>query len=239
MGGRRLALAAAVAAVALLLAALLLLPRPAPTPATPAQPGAPQAPSSAALPPPITIDVWVGNTTVKTTVKPSEVMVVPFNATYEYVGNGWLHVKGGDWVLYIKMPPWKRIRVYLNYTAYTTKEPGELVVVVRNGPVYMDVGAGFYTIPLTAYTIDRGLVDLYNRALEENNFDKEKVKRFFYAEREFLNYFSCYDLVNKLPCDVLKTAALPSEKLRPGVSPGDLRISGSGEMWILVQVLEQ
>jgi hypothetical protein len=205
----------------------------------PQQTSAPQTPSSTTLPPPITIDVWVGNTTVKTTVKPSEVMVVPFNATYEYVGNGWLHVKGGDWVLYVKMPPWKRIRVYLNYTAYTTKEPGELLVVVRNGPVYMDIGTGFYTIPMTAYTIDRGLVDLYNRALEENNFDKEKVKQFFYTEREFLNYFSCYDLVNKLPCNVIKSAGLPSEKLRPGVSPGDLRISGSGEMWILVQVLEQ
>jgi len=234
-------LAAAVAAVALLLAALLLLPRPAPTPATPPaqQPGAPQTPSSAALPPPITIDIWVGNTTVKTTVKPSEVMVVPFNATYEYVGNGWLHVKGGDWVLYIKMPPWKKIRVYLNYTAYTTKKPGDLLVVVRNGPVRFAVGSAFYTIPMSAYTIDRGLVDLYNRALEENNFDKEKVRQFFQYEREFYNYVTCYDLVNKVACDPGKVMVGPSEELDPNASPGDLAINGPGEMWILVQVLEQ
>jgi len=234
-------LAAAVAAVALLLAALLLLPRPAPTPATPPaqQPGAPQTPSSAALPPPITIDIWVGNTTVKTTVVPSGKMKAPFNATYEYVGNGWLHVKGNMWGLYIKMPPWKKIRVYLNYTAYSTSKPGALMVMVRNGPVWFAVGSAFYTIPMSAYTIDRGLVDLYNRALEENNFDKEKVRQFFQYEREFYNYVTCYDLVNKVACDPGKVMVGPSEELDPNASPGDLAINGPGEMWILVQVLEQ
>jgi hypothetical protein len=206
----------------------------------PQQPSTPQTPGNATLPPSATIEVWVGNTTVKTTMKPSERWRAPFNGTYEYVGNGWLHIKGGDWGFYIKMPPWRRIRVYVNYTAFTTRVPGMVLVVVRNGPVHMVIGTGFYTIPMTAYTIDRRLVDLYNRALEENNFDEEKVKQFFYMEREFYDYVTCYDLAKNYACTPDKLLGGPTGVLEPGgISPGDVFLEGSGEMWILVQVLEQ
>jgi hypothetical protein len=204
----------------------------------PQQTSAPQTPGNATqLPPPLTIEVWVGNTTVKTTLEPIETNP-PFNATYEYVGNGWLHIKGGVWAFYIKMPPWRRIRVYVNYTAFTTKVHGKVYVAVRNKPVYMDIGVGFYTIPMTAYTIDRRLVDLYNRALEENNFDEEKVKQFFYTEREFYDYVTCYDLARKQVCEPAKWMGFAPQP-EPRLDPGDLHIGGSGEMWILVQVLEQ
>lgn len=201
------------------------------------QPVAPQTPSSVTqLPPPLAIEIWEGNTTTKTTLEPIETKG-SFNATYKYAGNGWIHIKGEFWAFNIRMPPWKKIRIYVNYTTPTTKIYGKVLVVVRGQPVYAGIGVGFYTIPTTVFTVDRRLVDFYNRALEENNFNEEKMEKFFYSEREFYSYVTCYDTVNKEFYQPIKLMLyVPQPKII--LNPGDLVIEGIGEMWILVQVLE-
>ncbi|AKG38038.1 hypothetical protein MA03_00280 [Infirmifilum uzonense] len=189
------------------------------------------------------IEVLVGNTTVKTIAWPAaSLMVVPFRAEYEYVGNGWFHVKGDDWGFYIKMPPWRRIRVYVNYTA-VQRGGGEIVgriaVVVCNGPVYLDIGTAYGSIPLTAFTIDRRIVEVYDAALKQYNYDRRAMDVFFGYEREFQKYFLCYNLVENYQCSPGKTMAGPSTKIRPSwVSQGDLEFDGSGEAWIKIEILE-
>jgi len=185
------------------------------------------------------IDIWVGNTTIKTIAEPSKTMLVPFNAEYEVV-SGWFHVKGRDWVFYVKMPPWRKLRVYVNYTAiieYGGQIPARIAVIVRNGPVYLDVGTYFGTISLTVFTFDRQLVDLYANALVQCNYARPCMEEFFDYERDYYNYVTCYNIAWGETCKPGKTMAGPSERLEPGDwSPGDLHIEGSGEMWIRIEV---
>jgi hypothetical protein len=185
------------------------------------------------------IDIWVGNTTIKTIAEPSKTLLVPFDATYETVG-GWFHVKGDDWSFNIKMPQWKKIKIYVNYTARVVKGaqmPALITVMVRNGPVYLDIGTYFYTMPLTLYTIDRKLVDLYANALQQCNYDANCMRNFADTEKDFYKYLTCYDLVKDRACRPGKAMAGPSDRLEVGDwQPGDLRIDGSGEMWIRIEV---
>ena len=188
------------------------------------------------------IEVVVGNATVKTTAKPSDIMLVPFIADYQYVGGGWFHVKGSDWIFYIKMPPWRKIKVYVNYTADKingAQRVGRLAVVVCNGPVYLDIGTAYGTMPLTAFTIDRTIADIYYKALVSFNYDRGKMELFFDNEREFNKYFLCYNLAENYSCTAGKTMAGPSTRLKPGVEQGDIRFEGSGEAWIRIEVVEQ
>jgi hypothetical protein len=181
------------------------------------------------------IDIWVGNTTVKAVAEPSKTMLVPFNAEYEVV-NGWFHVKGRDWVFYVKMPPWRLLRVYVNYTA-REEIVARIAVIVRNGPVYLDVGTYFGTIPLTVFTFDWGLVELYGSALERCNLQRKCMEEFALYERDYYKYVTCYNIAWGEACKPGKTMAGPSERLEPGDwSPGDLHIEGSGEMWIRIEV---
>ena len=186
------------------------------------------------------IDIWVGNTTIKTTAEPSKILLVPFDATYEVV-NGWFHVKGETFAFFVKMPPWRKLKVYVNYTArtieYGAQMPAIIAVVVRNGPVYLDVGTYFGTIPLTVFTFDWGLVELYGSALERCNFQRKCMEEFFDYERDYYKYVTCYNIAWGEACKPGKTMAGPSERLEPGDwSPGDLHIEGSGEMWIRIEV---
>jgi hypothetical protein len=191
------------------------------------------------------IDIWVGNTTIKTIAEPSKTLIVPFDATYEAV-NGWFHIKGGAngaFGFNIKMPPWKKIKIYVNYTANLSPGGGQMpaliTVIVRNGPVYLDIGTYFGTIPLTVYTIDRRLVDLYANALQQCNYARPCMDNFYDTEKDFYKYVTCYDLVWDMVCRPGKVMQGPSTKLEPGDwVPGDLRIAGSGEMWIRVEVIE-
>jgi hypothetical protein len=186
------------------------------------------------------IDIWVGNTTIKTTAEPSKILLVPFDATYEAV-NGWFHVKGDDWSFNIKMPPWRKLRVYVNYTAiikHGAQMPAIIAVVVRNGPVYLDVGTYFGTTPLTVFTFDWGLVELYGSALERCNFQRKCMEEFALYERDYYNYVTCYNIAWSEACKPGKTMGGPGERMPPGVSPGDFYFFGSGEMWIRIEVAE-
>jgi hypothetical protein len=187
------------------------------------------------------IDIWVGNTTIKTTAEPSKTLLVPFDATYEAVG-GWFHVKGDDWSFNIKMPPWKKIKVYVNYTARLLQGlqmPGKVEVLIRNGPVFLGVGTYFGTIPLTVFTIDRQLVDLYANALQQCNYARPCMENFYYTEKDFYKYVTCYNLAWGEACRPGKVMHGPSTRLEPGDwQPGDLSIIGHGEMWIKIEIAE-
>ena len=184
------------------------------------------------------IDIWIGNTTIKTIAEPSKILLVPFDATYETV-NGWFHVKGENFAFFVKMPPWRKLRIYVNYTAivkYGGQIPALLLVVVRNGPVYHSVGTYFGTIPLTLFTFDWGLVELYGSALERCNLQRSCMEEFALYEREYYNHVTCYNLAWGEVCKPGKVMKGPSERMPPGVSPGDFYFEGSGEMWIRIEV---
>jgi hypothetical protein len=187
------------------------------------------------------IDIWIGNTTIKTTAEPSKIMLVPFDATYETV-NGWFHIKGDDWVFYIKMPQWKKIKVYVNYTANVFKGgqmPGRVEVLIMDGPVFLGVGTCFGTIPLTVYTYDRQLVDLYANALQQCNYARPCMENFYDTEKDFYKYVTCYNLAWGEACTPGKVMEGPGNRLQPGDwQPGDLSIIGHGEMWIKIEVAE-
>ncbi|WP_288004514.1 hypothetical protein, partial [Thermofilum sp.] len=187
------------------------------------------------------IDIWVGNTTIKTTAEPSKIMLVPFDATYETV-NGWFHIKGDDWVFYIKMPQWKKIKIYVNYTArveFGAQVPGSVEVLISNGPVFLSVGTFFGTLSLTVYTIDRQLVDLYANALVQCNYGADCMHKFFDAENDYYKYVTCYNLVWDMACRPGKVMTGPGNRLQPGDwQPGDLTIDGHGEMWIKIEIAE-
>jgi hypothetical protein len=187
------------------------------------------------------IDIWIGNTTIKTVAEPSKIMLVPFDARYEVV-NGWFHIKGDNWVFYIKMPQWKKIKVYVNYTARILEGaqiPGTVEVLVMDGPVFLSVGTYFGTMPLTVYTIDRQLVDLYANALQQCNYNADCMHAFIDTDKNFYKYITCYDLIKDMVCRPGKLMHGPSTRLMPGDwHPGDLRIEGSGEMWIKIEIAE-
>ena len=192
--------------------------------------------------PPAVIEVIVGNTTVKTVAEPSKTLIVPFDATYEYVGDGWFHVKGDLFAFYVKMPPWRKLRIYVNYTAKTLmggELPLYLTVVVRNGPVYLDVGADIGTIPTSVFTFDWKLVELYNNALEQCNFQRECTTNFFFSDKELYKLVTCQTLATGTPCKFYKVMRGPSERLEPGDwGTGDLCFDGRGELWIKIEVVE-
>jgi hypothetical protein len=191
------------------------------------------------------IDIWVGNKTIKTTAEPSKNLIVPFDATYETV-NGWFHIKGGlngAFSFNIKMPPWKKIKIYVNYTAHLSPGGGQMpaliTVIVRNGPVYLDVGTYFYTMPLMVYTFDRQLVDLYANALVQCNYSPDCMRKFADIENDYYKFLTCYALAWNKACTPGKTMQGPSTRLEPGDwQPGDLSITGSGEMWIKIEIAE-
>jgi hypothetical protein len=187
------------------------------------------------------IDIWVGNATIKTIAEPSKIMVVPFDATYETV-NGWFHIKGDAFGFNVKMPQWKKIKIYVNYTAQVLmggQMPALITVMVRNGPVYLDIGMYFGTMPLTVYTIDRGIVDLYANALIQCNYARPCMENFYKTEKDFYKYVTCYNLAWGEACTPGKVMQGPSTRLEPGDwQPGDLKITGSGEMWIKIEVAE-
>jgi hypothetical protein len=187
------------------------------------------------------IDIWIGNTTIKTTAEPSKALLIPFDATYEAV-NGWFHIKGETFGFNVKMPQWKKIKIYVNYTArveFGAEMPALITVIVKNGPVYLDVGTFFGTMPLTAFTFDRQLVDLYGNALIQCNYSPDCMHNFYNTEKDFYKYVTCYNLVWDMACRPGKTMQGPSTKLEPGDwQPGDLKITGHGEMWIKIEIAE-
>ncbi|MCC5998823.1 MAG: hypothetical protein LM573_07075 [Thermofilum sp.] len=187
------------------------------------------------------IDIWIGNTTIKTVAEPSKIMLVPFDATCETV-NGWFHIKGDDWIFNIKMPQWKKIKIYVNYTARILEGgqmPGRVEVIIRNGPVFLGVGTYFGTMPLTVYTIDRQLVDLYANALVQCNYSPDCMRKFFDTENDYYKYLTCYDFIKNKACTPGKTMEGPGTRLEPGDwQPGDLSIIGHGEMWIKIEIAE-
>jgi hypothetical protein len=187
------------------------------------------------------IDIWIGNTTIKTTAEPSKALLVPFDATYEAV-NGWFHIKGENFGFNVKMPQWKKLKIYVNHTAMLeqgAEEPALITVIVKNGPVYLDIGTFFGTLPLTVYTFDRQLVDLYANALVQCNYERPCMENFYDTEKDFYKYVTCYNLVWDMACRPGKVMQGPSTKLEPGDwAPGDLKITGSGEMWIKIEIAE-
>jgi hypothetical protein len=161
--------------------------------------------------------------------------------TYEIV-NGWFHVKGDMFGFYVKMPPWKKLKIYVNYTARVFQGAemlALLTVIVRNGPVYLDVGTYLGTVPTTVFTIDRGLVDLYASALARCNNGLECMDKFFNYEKDFYKYVTCYNLAWNEACTPGKVMQGPSDRLEvEDWQTGDLLITGHGEMWIKVEVAE-
>ena len=166
------------------------------------------------------IDIWIGNTTIKTTAEPSKTLIIPFDATYEAV-NGWFHIKGGPngaFGFYIKMPPWKKIKIYVNYTANSprgSQMPAIAAIIVKNGPVYQDIGTYFGTVPLTVFTIDRGIVDLYANALQQCNNARSCMEYFFDTDNNYFNYVTCYNLAWGKACMPGKTMGVPATGLCP------------------------
>jgi hypothetical protein len=187
------------------------------------------------------IDIWIGNTTIKTTAEPSKALLVPFDATYEAV-NGWFHIKGENFGFNIKMPQWKKIKIYVNYTAILLQGlqmPALITVIVKNGPVYLDIGNYFGTLPLTVYTYDRQLVDLYANALQQCNYERSCMENFNLFNNDYYKYVTCYYLAWGEACRPGKVMQGPSTKLEPGDwQPGDLKITGHGEMWIKIEIVE-
>ncbi|MHB9301950.1 hypothetical protein [Thermofilum pendens] len=173
------------------------------------------------------IELIAGNTTVKTVAQPSKMMVVPFRAVYKYLGNGWFWVNGSDWVFYISMPPWKKIKVELNYTAWGGAW-GRLAVVVRNDNLYFDVGAALGNTPTLTCVIDRGIIDLFYPWTFKS---EDEINRLF-IQTDYSKYFSCATWERR-------TAAGPSLRVEPGMKQGDLRFDGTGEAYIRITILEQ
>jgi hypothetical protein len=140
------------------------------------------------------------------------------------------------------MPQWKKIKIYVNYTArveFGAQMPALITVIVKNGPVYLDIGTYFGTIPLTVYTIDRQLVDLYANALVQCNYARPCMDNFYDTEKDFYKYVTCYNLVWDMACRPGKLMQGPSTRLEVGDwVPGDLAIIGHGEMWIKIEIAE-
>jgi hypothetical protein len=117
--------------------------------------------------------------------------------------------------------------------------PALVTIIVKNGPVYLGIGTYFGTIPLTVFTIDRGIVDYYANALQQCNNARSCMEHFFYTDNNYFNYVTCYNFAWGKACMPGKTMTGPSDRLVPGDwQPGDLVIYGSGEMWIKIEIVE-
>jgi hypothetical protein len=163
-------------------------------------------------------------------------MIVPFKAEeYRHVGGGWFHIKGEDWVFYIALPPWKRVRVTLNYTS-PGRVLGGLKVVVRNDEIFAALGWWISPrmteyVKLASFTIDYAFVERYR-----NISTKEDAWRAFGDSAYSQLFQPPPELIANNLCDHMGSG--PSTKVMEGIGVGWLRIEGSGEMWIRIEVLE-
>jgi hypothetical protein len=174
----------------------------------------------------LTLGGWV-----KTRVVPgAKWMVVPFQAEYKYAGSGWFWISGPKWGIFIEVPPWKRLRAYVNYTTLPNAPVGCFEVVVRNDNVYYSLGYIIGPISYHTFTINWTFVEVFS----DTSIDAFEMKEFWY--REFDNYV-CYP---KTGCwkGVSRTGTGPSTKVMEGIQAGWLLVEGSGEAWIKVEVLE-
>jgi hypothetical protein len=170
---------------------------------------------------------------VKTRVVPgAKWMVVPFQAEYKYAGSGWFWISGPEWAIFIEVPPWKRLRAYVNYTTLPNAPVGCFEVVVRNDVVYYSLGYVIGPVSYHTFTINWTFVEIFkgtSSALEA--FEMEEP---WY--REFDNHV-CYP---RTGCwkGVSITGTGPSTKVKEGIQAGWLLVEGSGEAWVKVEVLE-
>jgi len=163
-------------------------------------------------------------------------MIVPFKAEeYRHVGGGWFHIKGEMWRFFIALPPWKRVRVTLNYTS-PDRVLGSLEVVVRNDEIFAALGwwiSGDMTeyVKLASFTIDYAFVERYR-----NVSTKEDAWRAFRDPAYSQLFQPPPELLANNLCDHVGTG--PGAGGFEGVGVGWLSIEGSGEMWIRIEVLE-
>jgi len=170
---------------------------------------------------------------VKTRVVPgAKWMVVPFQAEYKYAGSGWFWISGPEWVIFIEVPPWKRLRAYVNYTTLPDAPVGCFEVVVRNDVVYYSLGYVIGPISYHTFTINWTFVEIFKDTASA--LEAFKMEEPWY--REFDNHV-CYP---KTGCwkGVSRTGTGPSTKVMEGIQAGWLLVEGSGEAWIKVEVLE-
>jgi hypothetical protein len=169
---------------------------------------------------------------VKTRVVPgAKWMVVPFQAEYKYAGSGWFWISGPEWVIFIEIPPWKRLRAYVNYTTLPDAPVGRFEVVVRNDNVYYSLGYVIGPVSYHTFTINWTFVEIFKDTTALEAFEMEEV---WY--REFDNHV-CYPTTGCWKGYSI-TGVGPSTKVMEGIQAGWLSVKGSGEAWIKVEVLE-
>ena len=173
---------------------------------------------------------------VKTQVVPgAKWMVVPFQAEYEYKGGGWFWVSGPEWGIFIEVPPWRRLRAYVNYTQLPDAGVGRFDVVVRNDQVYFSLGYVIGPESRHVFTINWTFVEVFGSTHFERGIDAFKMKDVWL--REFENYV-CYPLTGICCRDETITGVGPSTRVMEGIGVGWLLVEGGGEAWIKVEVLE-
>jgi hypothetical protein len=170
---------------------------------------------------------------VKTRVVPgAKWMVVPFQAEYKYAGGGWFWISGPKWGIFIEVPPWKRLRAYVNYTTLPDAPVGRFDVVVRNDNVYYSLGYIIGPVSYHTFTINWTFVEIFKDTASA--LEAFKMEEPWY--REFDNHV-CYPTTGCWK-GVSRTGVGPSTKVKEGIQAGWLLVEGSGEAWIKVEVLE-
>jgi len=176
---------------------------------------------------------------VKTQVVPgAKWMVVPFQAEYEYKGSGWFWVSGPEWVMYIEAPPWRKLRVYVNFTWLPGTGVGCFDVVVRNDAYYYSLGYVIGPESRHVFTINWAFVEIFKDTTLEHGSERDAFKMKDIWLREFENYV-CYPLTG-ICCkgETFTGAGGPHAPAKEGIAAGWLRVEGGGEAWIKVEVLE-
>jgi len=155
-------------------------------------------------------------------------VIVPITGSYRYLGDGWIEFNGSPglrWILYIEMPPWRKLNVTCLLDP-VARGRTYIMVVVRADQLYLRVGR----IPVSeevVYIIDWRVVERFSKVK-----DLSEVPL-----KEFVELFKCVK------------GCRPNEREMIGVGPtentfrtpaqvGWLYISGEGYARIRIEVLE-
>lgn len=170
--------------------------------------------------------------------------VVPFLGEYEYLGEGWIELKGSRVGIFLEMPEnWGRVRIYVRHV-----KPGDLPesyvgLVVRNTVDYLELS--FQVPPCcgavgegeAVYTIDSGALE----AFREPGYDPwplggprdPRVDQYFRVEKKI-----CSSNIPRMYCVTGVTQAGPGSRVLDGIREGWLAITCSGVLHVKVEVVE-
>ncbi|MEM1820893.1 MAG: hypothetical protein QXU64_04820 [Thermofilaceae archaeon] len=155
-------------------------------------------------------------------------VIVPITGSYRYLGDGWIEFNGSPglrWILYIEMPPWRKLNVTCLLDP-VARGRTYIMVVVRADQLYLRVGR----IPVSeevVYIIDWRVVERFSKVK-----DLSEVPL-----KEFVELFKC--VKGCRPNEREMTAVGPTTKVfHTPAQVGWLCISGEGYARIRIEVLE-